>query len=85
MTCKVLSASGTQNQISSLRGQIDSLRLTASQANERLGRSVNPADVSFNVPVDSLPHILTECLRTLVAILVGLTALHGAGSILKLL
>lgn len=64
MTCKVLSASGTQIQISSLRGQIDSLRLTARQANERLARSVNPADVSFNVPDDGLPHTVChiECL-----------------------
>lgn len=47
MTCKVLSASGTINQLTSLQGQIDSLRLTANQANLKLERSVNPADVSL--------------------------------------
>ena len=56
---KVLSASGTLNQISSLKGQIDGLRLTASQANERLGRGVNVADVSLTTHDECLPCTLT--------------------------
>ncbi|BDA42101.1 hypothetical protein COCOBI_02-9030 [Coccomyxa sp. Obi] len=44
----VLSASGIQNQISSLRGQINNLLLTASQANDRLERSVNPAEALYS-------------------------------------
>ncbi|BDA44438.1 hypothetical protein COCOBI_05-6220 [Coccomyxa sp. Obi] len=47
-SAKVLSASGIANQISSLRGQVDNLRLSASQANERLARSVNPADALYS-------------------------------------
>ena len=54
MLCKVLAATGTQNQIDSLRGQIDSLRLTAIQATDQLTRSVNPADVSFTTATASL-------------------------------
>ncbi|BDA44441.1 hypothetical protein COCOBI_05-6250 [Coccomyxa sp. Obi] len=47
-SAKVLSASGIANQISSLRGQVDSLRLSASQANAKLERSVNPADALYS-------------------------------------
>ncbi|BDA40428.1 hypothetical protein COCOBI_01-0810 [Coccomyxa sp. Obi] len=43
----VLSASGTINELTSLQGQIDNLRLTATQANEKLTRSVNPADALY--------------------------------------
>ncbi|BDA44439.1 hypothetical protein COCOBI_05-6230 [Coccomyxa sp. Obi] len=47
-SAKVLAASGTINEISSLRGQIDNLRLTANQANAKLERSVNPADALYS-------------------------------------
>ncbi len=82
MTCKVLSATGTLNQISSLRAQIDYISVSAKAANERLSRSVNAADVS---PDAGLPRILPGCLWTLVASIMGLTGLHVAGFVLEFL
>ncbi len=82
MTCEVLAASGTLDQISALRAEIDSLSLAAQEANEMLSRSVNAADVSLDA---GLPRILPEGLWTLFASIVGLTGLHVAGCVLELL